>query len=618
MSAGRSYLLVPAGGRGEGLGHLNRCRRLAEELARLKGEQRPRVTFLASDMDEASRAFLRRSLNGKGRGSNVVLALKPGIRWDLIVLDRRATSKEELRRFQESGPVVCLDEGGEARRTASFLIDAIPRLPEKSPSRGPLGGGSAPNLSSLSLLELPRRSRAKMKWPPRRVLISFGGEDKENLSSGLLDALLGNDIFNQSQITLVEGPLFAFHDWPAGITVVRNASGLEDRLRSCDVLFTHFGITALEAFASGTPAILLNPGQYHARLGRTVGFPDIGIRVPDVRLLKTLLADGATVRARLDAFNARTDRRRAWSLPTLLASLRPQGKPRCPVCARDGNSVLARFPERTYRLCRECGVTYLESFASAPTKYGARYFGQEYKAHYGRTYLEDFQAIKNASRDRLRIIRAMAGESLRGDIVDVGCAYGPFLSAVKDEALPCFGLDVSDEAVRYVRKSLGIPAVCSSFEAVKRRQLPGLISALTLWYVIEHFTDVGLVLRKAAALLSSGGILAFSTPNGQGISARKDLRAFLDNSPPDHFTIFRPAGLGRILASYGFELRRVRITGHHPERFPGLLGRLGTGDASGSRDAYGSRAASGAVAAASRLLRMGDTFEAYAVKVEEV
>jgi 2-polyprenyl-3-methyl-5-hydroxy-6-metoxy-1,4-benzoquinol methylase/spore coat polysaccharide biosynthesis predicted glycosyltransferase SpsG len=599
VSGPRSYLFVPAGGAGEGLGHVTRCLRLAEQLTsvRPKAGARPRIAFVASHLDEASRNLLG-CLLVKRRGSvrpEVLPDLEPGRQWDLVVLDDRATSVEELHRLQERGPVICLDEGGRARMKASFLIDAIPRLP----------GGGDPNLSSLSMLELPQRSRRKASWPPRKVLVTFGGEDRQDLSSRLLDALLTERLFAPQQITIVEGPLFKRHDWPRGVIVARNPQALSSLLSSSDLVFAHFGITALEAFAAGVPVILLNPSAYHDRLGRSVGFPGIGIKGPRVRNLRQLLADPARLEAAVSEFDARLDQHRAWRLPSLLSSMQPQGSPRCPVCGRDENGVLARFQDRTYRSCAGCGVTYMESFAGARMKYGARYFGREYKAHYGRTYREDFPAIKKASQERLAIVRALTAENLNGVIVDVGCAYGPFLAAALDRGLPCFGIDVSDEAVAYVRKKLRIPAVRSSFESIPRRSLPGRISAITLWYVIEHFPDVALVLRKASDLLPTGGVLAFSTPNGSGISARKDLRRFLEASPPDHFAIFRPAGLARILAAHGFELRQIRVTGHHPERFPGLLGTLGTGP---NRRV---------LERASRLLRLGDTFEAYAVKVDE-
>lgn len=599
MSGQRRYLFVPAGGAGEGLGHVTRCLRLAEHLSRARPHagRRPRIAFLASRLDTASRNLLTRGPAARPGAlrPEVLLNLAPGQQWDLVVLDDRSTSKEELHLLQGSGPVVCLDEGGQARTRASFLIDAIPRLP----------GGGAPNLSSLSMLELPPRSRRKTKWPPGKVLVTFGGEDKEDLSSHLLDVLLGRGFFSPQQLTIVEGPLFKRHDWPAGVTVTRNPPRLSSLLAAFDLVFAHFGITALEAFSTGVPVILLNPGPYHDRLGKAAGFPDIGIKAPSAPALTRLLADPAGLQEKVTAFISKLDPRRAWGLPFLLSTMQPQGTPRCPVCGRDGNNVLARFKDRTYRSCAGCGVMYMESFASAKMLYGARYFGQEYKAHYGRTYLEDFQAIKKVSRERLRVVKALIGKTADGAIVDVGCAYGPFLAAAMDDGVPCFGIDVSDEAVAYVRKKLGIPAVRSSFQAVSRRQLPRRISALTLWYVIEHFPDVASVLRKAADLLPTGGILAFSTPNGSGISARKDLRRFLEASPSDHFTIFRPAGLARVLAAHGFELRRIRVTGHHPERLPGLLGTLGSG--AGRRS----------LERASRFLRLGDTFEAYAVKVDE-
>jgi 2-polyprenyl-3-methyl-5-hydroxy-6-metoxy-1,4-benzoquinol methylase/ribosomal protein S27AE len=308
----------------------------------------------------------------------------------------------------------------------------------------------------------------------------------------------------------------------------------------------------------------------------------------------------------VEDFNASLPRDREQPLANLLGTMASRGSPRCPLCGFSGNKVIARFPDRTYRRCGRCGIAFLQSFAAEEKKYGTRYFFSDYRAQYGRTYLQDFDSIKAASRPRVRIIRGLLGERSVGAVVDVGCAYGPFLDALKESGMPGYGVDVSPGAVAYVRKKLGIPAVCAVFEDMGRKDLPRRVSAVTLWYVIEHFQQTDLAIRKAAALLPAGGVLAFSTPNGRGISARGNLRSFLQNSPGDHFTIFAPRGLRKLLSGYGLELRRIRVTGHHPERFPGLIGRV----------ADKSSGAFGLVRAMSRLLGLGDTFEAYAVKGE--
>ena len=588
----RSFLLVPAAGAGEGIGHLKRCMRLAAKLG-------PRVTFLTSRMDSAARALLAgeiRRFPNHPRPA-VLEKLTAGRRWDLVLLDARRTSREELGALMRHGLVVGLDEGGEARGYAPYLIDALPVLPGVSPA----------NRSSPAYLELPDRRRGrKISMPPLRALLSFGGEDRENLTQRLLEALLRERIFTPENITVVEGPLFAARQWPAGPRVVRGASGLAGSFSDHDVLFTHFGVTAFEALATGLPVILLNPGRYHARLGAAAGLPSIGTGKPDMSALRNLLRSPERLWAPAESLNDGLGKGRGRRLADLCGSLSVQGSSACPICGRAGNSVIARFPEKTYRRCPRCGIAHLESFAPGGKRYGKGYFSTEYKAQYGRTYLEDFQSIKAASRVRVTIVRELAPSGLDGVVLDIGCAYGPFLDAAKDSGMPGYGLDVSPDAVDYVRRKLRIPAQCSSFPEVERRSLPRRILAVTLWYVIEHFKDTDLAVRKAASLLPQGGVLAFSTPNGRGISSRRSFARFLENSPADHFTLFSPRGLRKLLAGYGLELRRIRVTGHHPERFPGPIGRA----------AQRSERAFRIIAFVSRLLRLGDTFEAYAVKAE--
>ncbi len=571
------------------MGHLVRCLTLSRVLG-------GRVTVLLTHMGEPGRKLARETV---GR---IPARIRPGLlprlpasaRWDLVVVDARGITVSELDELSAHGLVACLDEGGEARDFAPFVLDALPAAPGRTPA----------NQDGPGFLFLPRRIRTSAPAAIHRVLLSLGGEDREGLGGRLAASMLSSGLCRADQLTVVQGPLSGGELWPSGVTVVRRTDDFHALLARHDVLVTHFGMTAFESLAAGIPAVLFNPTPYHALLGKAAGFPMIGVGTPNMDALKKLLSNPVRLYAQVDRFNESLGKDRTGRLARVLRPLVRIGSPSCPVCGRAGNRVVARFPDRTYRRCAACETIGLESFAGRRKRYDAGYFSAEYKAQYGRTYLEDFEAIRSASRPRAAIIHKLLGSGRDGVVLDVGCAYGPFLAAAAEAGLSGFGLDISAGAAAYVKKTLGIPAVCASFETVPRTRLPRGIRAVTMWYVIEHFPRTGEILAKAASLLPPGGVLAFSTPNGRGVSARRDLQAFLRASPADHFTVLSPRGLGKILAAHGLSLRLIRVTGHHPERFPGAIGAAARRWAAAAR----------LLRAASVLFRLGDTFEAYAVK----
>ena len=582
----RSYLLVPAGGAGNGIGHLRRSIELARRL-------RGRVSFLTTHLDAGAQRLLKETLARQPSASRprLVSRLASGTAWDLVVVDARKVGAEELRTFSRHGLVVCVDEGGDSRDIAPFLVDT------------PLGPRGRPpaNVSGPQYLFLPPRKKKAAPKGFRRVLVSMGGEDREALGPRLVKAIVDSEVFRPEEVTVVRGPLSAAGPWPPGVSVV-SGGALSRILPRYDLLITHFGMSAFEALATGVPVILFNPSVYHESLGKSAGFPMIGVGTPDMQALRKLTESPSALYSQVESFRRQARGAAGPGMDRLLSSLSRVGDGSCPVCGKDGNPVVARFPDRTYRRCRACGSIGLESFAERK-HYGAAYFSSEYKAQYGRTYLEDFESIRAASRPRAAIVRTLLG-GRGGTVLDVGCAYGPFLAAASDVGLQGFGLDISAAAAAHVRTRLGIPAIHGAFETVPRSRLPRSISAVTMWYVIEHFPRTLEILARASSLLPPGGVMAFSTPNGRGVSARKDLNAFLHASPADHFSVLSPRGLRRILAAHGLHLRKVRVTGHHPERFPGAAG------AAARRWPLAMRV----LRAASVALRLGDTFEAYAVK----
>jgi SAM-dependent methyltransferase len=258
-------------------------------------------------------------------------------------------------------------------------------------------------------------------------------------------------------------------------------------------------------------------------------------------------------------------------------------------------------------------MIYMLRYTPQEISYETDYFFGAYKKQYGKTYLEDFPNLVEAGEKRLSVIRRLlpggpgrGGTEPGGDprLLDIGCAYGPFLSAALRSGFSPQGIDPAEDAVRYVREELGIPAQAGFFPDPSPGSplKEGSFTVVSLWYVIEHFEDLRRALGEIIRLLRVRGVFAFSTPSFSGISGRKSLAAFLEKSPGDHWTVWSPRVCRRLLARYGFELKKIRITGHHPERFP-----LGNAVRRGGflwRILYG----------ISRLFGLGDTFECYALK----
>jgi len=623
-----SVLIVPACERGQGGGHLIRSLLILQALqANGRDAFLWVLDYLKDDFLQRFREFfnfldsprlLSREDELKGRS------------WDFIVLDRFKTNRREFEFFSGFAPVIGIDEGGPFRSRFDFLIDLLPSL-EKT----------GPNLFSPALLSLPRNRRpdiAGEKASAFRVLISFGAEDSAGLgivaARSLSDFLANAPTEKQLEVTLVSPIPPHNSQWEVeelfGITVVRKIPHLGERLAEYDLFVTHFGLGAFEAVYARLPVILVSPGLYHERLSRKAGFFSLGIDVAAASRLGNLIhnfghrTEGSIEKPKLLKTLERKSREIAnryglWedqkeTIASFLCRVSPRSPLVCPVCGKPrATPVLARFPEESYRQCPHCGIIYLARLGDPPVEYEKDYFFSDYKKQYGKTYLEDFPGLVETGKRRLEHIKSLLYlHDEKPSILDIGCAYGPFLAAAAECGFFPAGVEPATDAARYVKEELGFPCYQGFFPAANTDEIRRLSSdgsvgfdAITLWYVIEHFEEAGKVLTEIHGLLKSGGALAFSTPSFSGISGRKSLSSFLKNSPPDHFTVWSPKICAWILRRYGFRLRKIVVTGHHPERFP-LLGRFADPTKKGPLYRF--------LLFVSRLFRLGDTFEVYAVK----
>lgn len=483
---------------------------------------------------------------------------------DLILIDNRSTDRYLYDKLKDIAPVIAIDEGGDARDLIPYTIDTLPNLLE-----------TKPNYFNTGLLNITKGIKKEYKNSPKRILISFGGQDPYNLTEWVVDRLMG--VYN---LEVVVGPLFKNREFP--VPVLEGIDDLKKVIQDYDLVITSFGITAFEAVSLGVPVALLNPTEYHKDLSLKAGF---------YTLDKTLKLDYKKAVTQMEGIPLGKNE----NLTDLIfnISISQNG---CPICKEASNEVLERFLDKTYHTCKHCSITYMTAFTKE-REYESDYFFKEYSNQYGKTYLEDFEHIQSMGGRRLLPIKTKVLPDAK--LLDVGCAYGPFLKAAEELGYKPYGVDISQDAITYIKNSFNYEVLCSPFPYGDNDIMPNKFSVVTMWYVIEHFKDLGTVLSSVNHILDKGGVFAFSTPNVRGVSGRKNLKNFLKCSPNDHYTIFDPVTAGKVLKNYGFKVYNIEITGHHPERFnryarKGLLKHF--------------------FLLISKIFRLGDTFEIYCIK----
>ncbi len=242
----------------------------------------------------------------------------------------------------------------------------------------------------------------------------------------------------------------------------------------------------------------------------------------------------------------------------------PPGGPACPLCAAPGGKPVSGRACRFFR-CRRCGIVFNSAYR--PLHYDERYFLDDYRNQYGKTYAEDRDAIRRLADARLKKILALHGRkpphSALG-LLDIGSALGFFMESARDAGIGRVrGVEISRYACDWCRRESGLQVANTPFENAEFDETFDIISA---WYFIEHCEHPREVIERIYALLNPAGIFAFSAPSVFGPQFLFDRNGWVESHPEDHRIDFSPASAVRILKRMGFRAVMVRAAGMHPDR----------------------------------------------------
>jgi 2-polyprenyl-3-methyl-5-hydroxy-6-metoxy-1,4-benzoquinol methylase len=239
----------------------------------------------------------------------------------------------------------------------------------------------------------------------------------------------------------------------------------------------------------------------------------------------------------------------------------------CPICGGGARALgdKSGFPMARCRGCRHL-------FVDGTVDSGA--LDEVYRRYsYDRN---DLEHVPGFVIDRLRQVIAPFGSARRnGRLLDVGFGAGALLKVAREQNWRPYGIEMSALAVEQAKQN-GFPdVIAGDFLAAPWED--GFFDVIVMTELVEHLPEPRPFLRQAKRLLSPGGLLYLTTPNGQGLSGRLLGIQWSAAAPPEHLHLFSPRSLGLLLAAEGFGDVKILAEGVNPyelvERARALWGR---------------------------------------------
>ncbi|MDH5654814.1 MAG: class I SAM-dependent methyltransferase [Spirochaetia bacterium] len=271
-------------------------------------------------------------------------------------------------------------------------------------------------------------------------------------------------------------------------------------------------------------------------------------------------------------------------------------------CPHTGQPLIVSEFCDSFLYSEKTGVYYYKNARSL--SYDDNYFSEEYKAQYGKTYIEDEKHLRHLAGIRLKRIKKYLNP--HAFIFEIGCAAGFFLDEAKKRGYKTGGMEISAFASQHARELFNLNVICHSFadhpSGIIKRYITHPIDAIASFFTIEHFSDQKAVFQNISQLLKSGGILSLALPSIGGPLFRRNRKLWIDTHPEDHFADYSPDSLKKVLNLYGFRVLKIYPASYHPERIHPFLCRFPF---------------SSAYKIYADLAKYGDTMEVLAVKTQD-
>jgi 2-polyprenyl-3-methyl-5-hydroxy-6-metoxy-1,4-benzoquinol methylase len=232
---------------------------------------------------------------------------------------------------------------------------------------------------------------------------------------------------------------------------------------------------------------------------------------------------------------------------------------RCPMCSSERFTTAFEDPPYSVRRCAVCGLGWASPRLSADDL-AAMYVDDSYwrssspKTHGYHDYRAAASLYTKTFDKRLGFV--LRDGPSGGAALDIGCAAGFCMQAMRERGFDAHGVEVSATIASHAIERLGFDTVhIGTLESAPFAERS--FDLITAWDVIEHVVDPRALLSRARELLTPSGLLVVETQNIDSAFARALGSRWHHFKHAEHIYHFTPQTLRTLLASAGFTLQTL-------------------------------------------------------------
>ncbi|WP_018154800.1 class I SAM-dependent methyltransferase [Methanothermococcus thermolithotrophicus] len=220
---------------------------------------------------------------------------------------------------------------------------------------------------------------------------------------------------------------------------------------------------------------------------------------------------------------------------------------KCPIC---GNNPYYKFTKTNllgsfkFYECKNCGLLFVNP---TPTK-------EMLDFYYSKIFtLPNNQKLKNINKFS-GILKMLNTDITNKKVLDIGSGKGDIIKCFYNSGVKeIVGVDIDKDLIKLKDSILDekIDVIIGDFLNVENNLKNEYFNIITMFDVIEHFTNPKTYLEKALSKLKKGGKIIITTPNMGSLNYKICGKYWDWVSPPAHLHYFSPKSLTLLLNEFG-------------------------------------------------------------------